>query len=92
MSRRQKVAGASVKDRCKGAPQAALDGLGGAQTAEYASSKIEIDQRPDGDTRGGRRSGLILFGDQVAAATRGAGQFVGPLARLFEADVGRAPE
>jgi hypothetical protein len=81
-----------VKNRRQGAPQAALDGLRGAQTAEYTSSKIEIDQRPGRDPRGGCRSGFVLFGNQIAAATRGAGQFVGTLARLLKADVARAPE
>jgi hypothetical protein len=80
-----------MKDGHEGAPQAAFDRLRGAQTAGYTSSKIEIDQRPDGDLRGGRASGLVLFGNQITAATRGAGQLIGPFARLFETYIGGAP-
>ena len=63
MSRRQKVAGASVKDRFKGAPQTALDRLRGPQTARNSPSNIEVDQLLDGDARRGCLSSIVLLAD-----------------------------
>ena len=73
------IRGISLKDGRERAPQTALDRLGGAQAADNAPSKIEIDQRLDRDPRGCRISGLALLADQVTAACRAA--LVSSLAR-----------
>ena len=87
-----KVGGASLQDHFKGAPQSALDLFCGAQATNNPPPKIEIDQLLDRNSRFGRLSGLALIRDQVTAAAGRAGQFVGLLARLLEADIGRASE
>jgi hypothetical protein len=82
----------SLKEWRERAPQAALDLSCGPQTTDNAPPKIEIDQLLGCNSRCGRVPRLALLGDQVAPLPRRAGQFVGPVARLFQADVGGAPE
>jgi hypothetical protein len=82
----------SLKDGRQCAPQTALNRLGCAQAADNSPSQIKVDQLLDPNPRGCRVSGLALFADQVTATARRAGEFIGPLARLLEADVGRSAE
>ena len=66
------------------APENALDIAGGAKLASDTAREIEADQLLDGDRLGSGLAGVALFGNEIAALPRGAGQFASANARFLE--------